>query len=192
MTVPQARRDADIVEVRGIVSPALPVSPFVETSRKVKPCPKPSKKPKARKYNGIKTTPADFWFSRCVRERNDWICEGCGKKYPEFAQGIHCSHYFSRGNWSVRLEPLNAFAHCFYCHQKLGSNPHLFVEWTKAVLGDRYAVLVELSQNITRAKESRQTKGKGEIARHYQNEYLRMVSMRARGVTGRIEFTGYF
>ena len=146
---------------------------------------------KRRKYNGLKITEADKWFSRCVRERNEWICEGCGKKYPELDRGIHCSHYFSRGNWAVRLEPLNAFAHCFACHQRLGSNPHLFVEWTQSILGKKYDVLVELSQDIVRAKTYRATKGLGEIAKHYEKEYMRILELRASGVTGRIEFVGW-
>lgn len=135
------------------------------------------------------TTPADKWFSLCVRERAAWVCEYCGKQYERGAQGIHCSHYFGRGYWSVRFEPINAFAHCFFCHQKMESNPDMFHAWVEKRLGAvRLDLLREKAYNLTLAKEIRRTKGKGEIAKHYENEHARMMVVRACGELGRIEF----
>ena len=56
------------------------------------------------------TTPADKYFSLCVRERAAWKCEYCGKHVP-----MRCGcHVFSRG--AGRLDhPLNLVA--------LGLNP---------------------------------------------------------------------
>lgn len=140
------------------------------------------------------TTPADYWFSRCVRERAGWRCENCGKQYQEGDQGLHCSHFIGRGNWAVRFEPLNAFAHCFSCHMMFEGNPDLFTAWVKQKLEERgvqYDILREIANSIARGKEYRKTKGKGELARHYKEEFEKMKSKRAKGKRGRIEFVGW-
>lgn len=139
-------------------------------------------------------TPADKWFSRCVRERSGWRCESCGKQYAEGDTGLHCSHFITRGNWAVRFEPLNAFAHCFGCHMKFEGNPDLFTAWVEqrfSERGIRYEILRELANDLMRGKEHRRTKGIGQIAKHYQNEFETMQMLRSQGVTGRIEFVGW-
>jgi uncharacterized CHY-type Zn-finger protein len=138
------------------------------------------------------TTPADYWFSRCVRERVNWTCENCGKQYHEGDQGLHCSHFFGRGNWSVRLEPLNAFAHCFGCHMHFEGNPFEFVGWSEERLKGDYQILIELSNDIMRGKLARRTKGRGAIATHYKSEFERMQAERRAGKMGRIEFVGWY
>jgi hypothetical protein len=140
---------------------------------------------------GIKITPADKWFSLCVRERAGWKCEYCETQYPIGAQGLHCSHYFGRGNWAVRLEPLDASAHCFGCHQKLSANPHLHYEWMKKRLGDKYELLVELSNDIVKGKAYKITRGIGEVAAHYKREHEKMLELRAKGITKRLEFVAW-
>lgn len=139
----------------------------------------------------MKITPADKWFSLCVRERAGWKCEYCGTQYEPGSRGLHCSHYFTRGNWAVRFEPLNAFAHCFHCHQLLGSNPDKFYWWVKEQLGEQYRLLIELERDIVRGKEVKRTKGKGEIADHYEAEYCMMRLMREAGAPERLEFKGW-
>lgn len=138
-------------------------------------------------------TPADHWFSLCVRTRTDWTCERCGKKYEEGSQGLHCSHYFGRGHWSVRFDPLNAFAHCYGCHMQFEGNPDYFVSWVIVRLGDEQIDILRDRENDPsgRGKEIKRTKGKGEIAAHFKAEYERMLQERSRGVTGRIEFSGW-
>ena len=75
----------------------------------------------------LKRTAADHWFSRCVRLRSDFKCQGCGAQYESNSTGLHCSHYFSRSKKGIRYDAMNAFAHCYGCHQKYGSNPDYFV-----------------------------------------------------------------
>lgn len=134
-------------------------------------------------------TPADHWFGYCVKERVSWTCEYCHKIYPRGSQGLHDSHYFSRGNWATRFNPENSYAHCFFCHQKLGSNPDIFVRWVKTQLNDiRYQMLVNKSNDISLGKSMKQTKGKGEIAEYYKQIYEDMLKERAKGYMGRIEF----
>ena len=53
-----------------------------------------------------------------------------------------------------------------------------------------YEILIEKSNNLMLGKLARREVK--EIAKHYKAEYERMMSIRAEGVTGRIEFEGYF
>lgn len=142
----------------------------------------------------MKITPADKWFSRCVRERADWTCEypGCGIRYAPPTQALHCSHFEGRGNWAVRFEPLNAIALCYGHHRIVGSSPRLHDELHALIFGAFAADIVEeKAQDIELAKLMRRTKGKGLIAAHYKAEYERMMEVRAAGLRGRLEFIGY-
>lgn len=165
----------------------------------IRPKPKPTRSVKTKhRAGGIKITNPDKWFSLCVRERSDWTCQRCGRKFPEKysleglpkAQGLDCSHYFGRANWAVRFEPMNAWAHCRGCHGIFEGNPHYFREWMNEKLGDSYEVLVELSNNIMNGKQARKEQNK--IAAHYKSEFERMRRERANGKVGRINFQGYF
>jgi uncharacterized CHY-type Zn-finger protein len=110
--------------------------------------------------------------------------------YPQNSQGLHCSHYFGRRNKSLRWDPDNAFAHCFGCHQKLGSNPHDFQRWAEDRLGSgTVEILNEKRNDLNLAKSLH--KAEKEIAAHYKLEYETMLSRRAAGESGRLEFTGF-
>ena len=76
----------------------------------------------------IKRTKWDVVFSNYIRYRDDWTCQRCNKKYPEKSQGLHCSHFYGRRSWATRIEPCNAMALCFGCHQHVGSFPKDHVE----------------------------------------------------------------
>lgn len=148
----------------------------------------------------MKITPADTWFSLCIRERADWTCESCGKRYtPEYSlitglpknQALHCSHYFGRGNWATRFEPNNAFAHCYGCHAKFEGSPHAFREWVQEKLGTKfYDDLVAISCNVLQGRAAR--KEKKAIASFYEREYQKMVNQRNNGRLGRLHFAAYF
>ena len=152
------------------------------------------RKPRKRKQktNGIKETPADKWFSRCIRERAGWKCERCGVQYTPPTGALHCSHVEGRGNWSVRFEPLNALALCYGCHRIIGSSPKGHEKLYKQVMGDEaWEVLGEKSEDHRLGKQFRQTCGKGEIASYFKSEYERMLELRSQGITGRLEFSGW-
>lgn len=136
---------------------------------------------------GIKITPADRWFSMCVRERTDWTCERCGNQYEYQHRGLHCSHYFGRGSWSVRHVGDNAFAHCFGCHQHLGSNPDEFARWVSNHLGDgAMGILREKWQSVDRGRRAK--RGQKELASHYQQQHKLQRQQRLDGVAGRVDF----
>ena len=133
---------------------------------------------------GIKRTPADIAFSKCIRERSDWTCERCGTRYPDNARGLECSHGHTRGKWGVRFHPLNAEALCTGCHFLEGGLARLEKVWTD---WERERVL-ELANDLSWGKLVRATKGKGDIAKHYRDQYDEMRQLRECGATGRIEF----
>lgn len=144
----------------------------------------------------IKTTPADVAFSRCIRERANWTCERCGKHYPDAAaagksQSVHCSHMVGRGNWSVRLDPWNAFCHCYGCHSVFGADGAYQKEHYIEIHGSgAYELLMERKASTALGREAK--KSVKEIAKHYRGEFARMRELRMEGEMGRIEFTGYF
>jgi hypothetical protein len=131
-------------------------------------------------------TPADSAFSKCVRERANWTCERCGRETPlDKRMGLHCSHYIGRGNWSVRFHPLNAVAHCYGCHQYLGSRPNEFSDWMVEKVGlATTAELLRLSKQPARGLR----KQVATIAKHYRNEHKRQELERKAGAMGRLEF----
>ncbi len=137
---------------------------------------------------GIKTTPADQAFSKCVRERAGWKCQKCGAQHDESSTGLHASHHHGRGNWSIRFNPLNAEALCYGCHSHYGGTEKRRNEVLTKVEQD---LLYELMEDRDLGREYRRTKGKGDIAKHYREEFKRMKALRAEGVTGRIEFEGW-
>lgn len=142
--------------------------------------------------NSIKITPADKWFSMCVRERAEWRCEECGTQYTPPTSGLQCAHIFGRANKAVRLDPLNAFALCMSCHQHYTANPMHFATFVRMKLDqDEYDILNEKSLNIIIGKEMTQAIKSGDAAKHYKKEYEKMRAERDNGKTGRLEFVGY-
>lgn len=142
---------------------------------------------------GIKTTPADAAFSNCVRERAEWRCEwpGCNKLYAPPTSGLQCAHFFPRGDWSTRLEPMNCLALCYAHHNYADGHHHEFREFMEKRLGDDYWKLVKINQDVLHGKEIKQTKGIGEIAEYYRDVFESMLLRRSYGQVGRIEFDAF-
>ncbi len=136
----------------------------------------------------VKITPADRWFSMCVRTRADNRCERCGGMPSP--GGLHCSHFHGRGKWSVRFDPENGTALCYGCHAYFGSHPVLHSQWQAENMGlYRFESLQERANDLTRARVARR-EAKA-IAAHYRCQFNIMLEKRSQGETGRIEFEGY-
>lgn len=136
----------------------------------------------------IKITPADKWFSLCVRERAGWVCEVCGTQYQENSQGLHCSHIYSRRHKSVRLYADNGTSMCMGCHQRLGGNPLEFADWSRRHLGDaRIELLKERKNSIFKFTKQDEK----EAAAFYKAQYEEMKRKRAEGFQGRLEFKSW-
>jgi hypothetical protein len=168
----------------------------------VRPKPKPEKtsvkRRKKSKPSKISIDAADRFFSLCVRERADWTCECCGKKYePEYTDdglpknmGLHCSHYYGRANKAVRWTGMNAWAHCYGCHSKFEGNPHNFKEWVLVQLGQEYYDLLnELSLSMDQGRENYRMRP--QIGEYYKLQLERMMKERENGKAGRIEFVSW-
>jgi hypothetical protein len=84
---------------------------------------------------GIKRTAADKRFSDFIRDRDNWTCQRCGAvKEPHDGATLHTMHNFSRAckrcttknpkpHYCTRLDPSNALAGCYGCHQFIDSHP---------------------------------------------------------------------
>lgn len=139
----------------------------------------------------IKRTTADKWFSDCVRIRPNWHCESCGGDFYNNRELLHCSHYITRGHKSVRIHPINAFAHCARCHKRLGGdrwgggNVAEFADFFYARRGRAWSdFLLKLSKMPFRYYESKIKS----ISNHYRSEFKRIEQMRNDGVVKYIEF----
>ena len=121
--------------------------------------------------SAIKITPADRWFSLCVRKRANFSCERCHTGHAHNSPGLHCAHVFSRGSWSVRFDPKNAVALCMGCHLYFTGRPLEFKAWIAERMGDG-----DLEDLGIRAREPGRAakRRKKEIAAHYKAEFDRM------------------
>lgn len=123
----------------------------------------------------IKRTPADIAFSKCIRLRAGYQCQRCGTQYHNKSNGLECSHFHSRANWSLRLHPDNCASLCTGCHMYLSGNPAEHRRWFEELIGPgRYQMLLDLKRDTKVGKAIKQTGGKGEIAKHYRDELKQM------------------
>ena len=83
----------------------------------------------------LKIFPSDSIWSKYIRTRDNWTCQRCDKKYAPPTSALHCSHFWSRGNWSVRFDFFNCQALCYGCHSYLGGNPQEHREFILNKLG---------------------------------------------------------
>ena len=92
----------------------------------------------------VKIFPSDREWSNYVRTRDQWTCQRCNKQYQPPTSALHCSHFWSRGNWSVRYDDDNCEALCYGCHSYLGGNPNEHHEYKLEKLGEeRFEALRE-------------------------------------------------
>ncbi|MDO4642505.1 MAG: recombination protein NinG [Cardiobacteriaceae bacterium] len=138
--------------------------------------------------SGIKRTPADEAFSKCVRERANYCCERCGRQYDASSTGLHCSHHFSRRHRTIRWCGDNAMALCYTCHEWFGGNPADSGVWLRTILGDGMLDILRGKMNA-RVKVSKDEEK--EIAAHYRSELKLMRAERKAGIVGRVEFVSW-
>jgi len=85
----------------------------------------------------LKIFPSDSIWSKYIRTRDNWTCQRCDKKYAPPTSALHCSHFWSRGSWSVRFDEDNCQALCYGCHSYLGGNPQEHREFILNKLGQK-------------------------------------------------------
>jgi len=95
-----------------------------------------------------KIFPSDKEWSKYIRTRDMWTCQRCSKQYDPPTSALHCSHFWSRGNWSVRFDEDNTEALCYGCHSYLGGNPVEFHKYYLEKLGqERFDALEQRKNN---------------------------------------------
>jgi|TARA_R110000824_G_scaffold71349_2_gene182667 hypothetical protein len=128
----------------------------------------------------------DITFSEIVRLRDNYTCQECGRYFHEGERGgLDCSHFVGRARLSGRYNIHNATSHCRGCHQKLGSNPILFTERIKKILGDKFDFMKRATNEVIKLDRTE----KDAIRKHYMNEIKRLTELRKQGVMGVIEVT---
>ena len=120
----------------------------------------------------IKRTKWDVVFSNYIRYRDNWTCQRCKKQYIEKSQALHCSHFYGRRSWVTRLEPSNAMALCFGCHQHVGSFPKDHVELWESKFTEEETERVNYLHNRNRSLIK-----KKDIATEENYKLLKMMLM---------------
>ncbi len=136
----------------------------------------------------IKRTPADKYFSDCIREAADWTCHRCGSHFPDPSRrmGLHCSHFHGRGKWGTRFVVNNCEALCYGCHQYLGANPTLHAEHVEKHIGEGAMDILREKANDTSIGRANRKDAK-EIAAFYRAEFKRLRDCRINGAVGQLK-----
>lgn len=131
----------------------------------------------------MKISPADKYFSLCVREAHNNTCETCGK-----VGRMEASHVYSRRHRTIRWDVLNIMCQCNGCHRAWHSSPLASFAWFESTYG---AGRVELLREKMNSKVKVSKLEEKEIAKHYREQLKIIEQKRASGVTGVIEFESY-
>ncbi len=107
---------------------------------------------------------------------------------------LDCSHFIIRGEKSVRIHPLNAFAHCKGCHQKLGGGRWgggNVAEFTAHYDARRGPLNRHFMQRLARMPFRYYDSYVKDISAHYRAEFRRIEALRADGNTAYQHFEMY-
>ena len=77
---------------------------------------------------GIKRRQSDILYSKYLRKKRNYICEKCGRYFPE-GIGLQVSHFYTRKYESVRFDEENTDILCFTDHMFFEQNPAHYAEW---------------------------------------------------------------
>ena len=142
----------------------------------------------------VRVATLDTIFSKCIRERNDWVCEYDDCKYCEnisfrnYPGGLHNSHFRGRAGRVTRWDPDNCFALCNKRHEYLGNRPDEHSAWVCRELGDtRFDALVLKANGHRKYTPA----DRWEMNKHYNNELNRLLNERMNGVTGYITLVSF-
>lgn len=107
----------------------------------------PSFKNKNKRQSLIKKL--DTLISRKVRERDNWTCVRCLKKYTPPTKALHCSHYYSRRKLGTRWDMRNLDALCYGCHRLVeGDKQGWYTTFKKKQLGEEQFNILETIANM--------------------------------------------
>ncbi len=130
----------------------------------------------------VKVGTLDVIFSKCIRERSNWICEfdrcsWCGN-YDLSGGGLDCSHLYTRETRATRWFPDNCMALCRARHRYLGKHPVEHRNFYLKQLGEsRFDDLVLRGNGHRKYMPY----DRWEMNRHYNAQYKKMTRQRAEG-----------
>jgi len=116
--------------------------------------------------NGIKVWAADSWFSKCIRQAANHICEHCRR-----AEATDCAHIHGRRQFQLRWCKDNALALCRACHRHFEENPLDMAAFLESSFPGRKERLMVKRRGML--KNNEQTRKL--ISDHYRAQYRRMV-----------------
>lgn len=136
----------------------------------------------------------DNIFSKCVRERSDYVCEYEGCEYCQNHSfrprpgGLHCSHFKGRRNRSTRWHPDNCFALCHKRHERMGDNPDEHAFWVRRKLGEpRFDELVLRGNGVRKYTPA----DRAEMNAHYRAQLKYLERRRRDGETGYLDIVSW-
>lgn len=136
-----------------------------------------------QKVGLMKISPADKYFSLCVRLANDNICETCGK----FGR-MEASHVYSRRHRTIRWDTLNIMCQCNGCHRQWHESPLRSFQWFEKQYGSgRVDLLREKMQNKNKTSKLEEK----DIAKHYRQQLAILQKKRDQGETGVLDFESW-
>lgn len=138
--------------------------------------------------SGLKRSPADDAFSKCVRAANGYKCARCGTQYDKSSTGLHCSHNFSRRHRTIRWCKDNALPLCYSCHEWFGGNPADSGKWLESILG--IGVIDMLREKMNSKIKVSKTE-EADIAKHYRGQLKIIESLLASGNRLPIDFLSW-
>lgn len=122
----------------------------------------------------LKKTPAWLWFSRYIRERDNWTCVTCGKK--EKGRNMHAGHFIqASGHSATYFDETNVHAQCFSCNYfggtQVGINYSIYV---REKYGNEYDKKLK-EKSIGYKKYERNGEELKFIAKTYKDKYEFLV-----------------
>jgi hypothetical protein len=123
----------------------------------------------------IKKKKLDIVFSQLVRERANFLCQGCGA-YKRLEQAtLDCAHIMSRRSLGLRFHPRNAVSLCRGCHMFYTERPFDWNDWCIDHFGADFIAELRLVSNQT-VKWSKPVRE--EIYKFYKEELKSMQEKR--------------
>jgi len=142
----------------------------------------------------VKVGTLDTIFSKCIRERADWICEYedceyCGNhSFRNNPGGLHNSHYKGRRGRITRWDQDNCWSLCNKQHEHMGDNPDEHTAWVRGQLGD-----IRFDELVLRANGHRKYTpfDRYEMNVHYKAQLVKMQKQRMKGEQGWLVLTSW-
>lgn len=112
---------------------------------------------KTNEKMAIKIRNTDKLFSQYIRQRDNWTCQRCKKRYEPPTQALHCSHFWGRGRENTRFDEDNADALCYGCHRLWGHGDGRedYIAFKKRQLGEEGYKKLTIRAHTYRKKDDK-------------------------------------